>query len=99
MPYYVYMLRLEDGQIYVGFSQAPEARFKAHLAGQGSIATRKSKPVKLIYTESFPDLASAIRRERQLKGWNHAKKLALAEGRISDLKHWSERQRTRRCNF
>jgi putative endonuclease len=92
MTHYVYMLLLQNGQIYVGSSTNPDERLKTHLAGQGSIATRRFKPVELIYTEPFPDRTSAVRRERQLKGWNHAKKLALAEGRTSDLRHWSKRR-------
>ena len=73
MIHYVYMLRLQNGQIYVGSSHDPEQRFKTHLAGRGSLATLKSKPVEVIYTEPFPDRASAVRRERQLKGWSQAK--------------------------
>ena len=93
MTFYVYMLRLQNGQIYVGSSRNPQERLEAHGAGEGSLATRKSKPVEIIYAEPFPDRPSAVRRELQLKGWSHDKKLALAEGRIKDLKHWSKRHR------
>ena len=33
-----------------------------------------------------PHQAAALARERQLKGWTRSKKLALAEGRLEDLK-------------
>jgi putative endonuclease len=86
------MLLLQNGQIYAGSSTNPQERFKNHLAGKGSIATRRSKPSKIIYTEPFPDLQSAIRRERQLKRWSRAKKQALANGKWSKLKGFSKRR-------
>ena len=92
MTHYVYMLLLQNGQIYVGSSTNPEERFKTHLTGQGSIATRKSQPIKILYTEPFSDPSSAIRRERQLKRWSRAKKLALANGQLTKLKELSKRR-------
>ena len=95
MSFYVYMLRLRNGQIYVGSSANPYKRFNTHAEGYGSVATRKSKPAELIYSEPFPDRASAVRRELQLKGWSRAKKVALAEGKINELRHWSKHQRSK----
>ncbi len=43
-------------------------------------------PVELLYSEPYPDRSSAIKRERQLKRWSHAKKLALINGDIAELK-------------
>jgi predicted GIY-YIG superfamily endonuclease len=34
-----------------------------------------------------------MKRERQIKRWRRAKKLALAEGRLEDLKHLAKRRR------
>jgi predicted GIY-YIG superfamily endonuclease len=48
---------------------------------------------RLLYSEFFQDKGSAMRRERQLKGWSRAKSLALAEGRIGDLKRLAKRRR------
>jgi len=92
MTHYVYMLLLQNGQIYVGSSTNPQQRFKTHLAGEGSVATRRSRPIKIVYTEPHPDLTSAIRRERQLKKWSHAKKQAMADGELSKLKRLSKRR-------
>jgi putative endonuclease len=33
----------------------------------------------LLYCEDFPDIAQAISREKQIKGWTRAKKLALIQ--------------------
>ena len=36
---------------------------------------------RLVYYESFDDVANAIDREKQLKGWSRAKKIALLEAK------------------
>ncbi len=37
--------------------------------------------IRLVYYESFDDVHKAIGREKQLKGWSRAKKIALIESR------------------
>jgi putative endonuclease len=39
--------------------------------------TKRYQCKKLIYYEDYPDPRSAIDREKQLKGWRRAKKVAL----------------------
>jgi putative endonuclease len=41
--------------------------------------TQKYKVHQLVYFELFDDIESAIAREKQLKGWTRAKKIALIE--------------------
>ena len=41
--------------------------------------TKKYKLNQLIYHEFFQDIEIAIAREKQLKGWSRAKKIALIE--------------------
>lgn len=88
----VYMLLLENGRFYVGSTEDLDRRYQEHLSGKGAKATRESPPVKILYTEDHPDRSSAIKRELQLKNWTHAKKLALAESRLDDLKHLARRR-------
>lgn len=42
--------------------------------------TKRYNINRLVYVEYFPDMVSAITREKQLKGWSRAKKLALIVG-------------------
>lgn len=86
MPYSVYILRLENGHLYVGSTADLARRLGEHLSGSGCRTTADSPPVELLYSESLPDRESAARREQQLKGWSCAKKLALAEGNLGKLK-------------
>jgi putative endonuclease len=45
----------------------------------GSVFTRKYRMVRLVYWESTPNILAAIAREKALKGWLRAKKVALIE--------------------
>jgi predicted GIY-YIG superfamily endonuclease len=57
-----------------------------HQAGTACRTTALLGPVELLYSEPHPDRPSATRRERQLKGWSRAKKLALIKGDLAELK-------------
>jgi len=41
--------------------------------------TDKHQVERLLYWDSFDDVAQAINREKQLKGWKRSKKIALIE--------------------
>jgi predicted GIY-YIG superfamily endonuclease len=49
-------------------------------------------PWEIIYTESFEDKASALKRERQIKGWSRAKKEALIAGEGGELRKLARRR-------
>ncbi len=80
--HFVYILRCADGSFYVGSSEDPKSRVKAHNDGHGAAYTYKHRPVSLVYSEPSMSEIEAINRERQLKRWSHAKKQALVEGDI-----------------
>ena len=84
--HFVYLLDMADGRIYTGHSNCPIRRETEHRLGKGSRTTRIFEAGKIIYTESHPDRASAVRRERQIKRWTRAKKLALIAGDTRALK-------------
>ncbi len=91
--YTVYILQDATGAYYVGYTQDLAARVKAHQSGQGGPHTKKLISPTLVYSELQPTLEAAIDRERQLKGWGRAKKRALIEGQMGELKRLS-RSRT-----
>jgi len=91
--FYVYILLCADGSYYVGFTESLEARLKEHNEGKlGACYTFLRRPVTLVYSESYNIQADAIKRERQLKGWSHAKKEALIDGDVPALKALSKRR-------
>ena len=88
--YYVYILCCSDGTFYVGSTSNLESRIIAHNDGRGASYTFKRRPVRLVYSESFPGESDAIRREQQLKRWSAAKKESLITGDIQKLKRLSK---------
>ena len=77
--YYVYMLASFRGALYTGVTNNLERRLYEHQKGLGSKFTRKYKASKLVYFEVTGDVYSAITREKEIKGWRRAKKVALLE--------------------
>lgn len=62
-----------------------DKRLKEHNSkgSRGAKYLRAKKPVVLVYSETYPDIKSAMGREYEVKQWTKAKKEALVAG---DLK-------------
>jgi len=83
MPHYLYILKCCDGTYYTGVARDPKERERAHNTHARVGYTRQRRPVKLVYAQAHPDVASARARRRQLKRWPNAKRQALVEGRLT----------------
>jgi putative endonuclease len=81
MPYYVYILRCEDGSYYTGYSKNLETRVEQHKQGKGALYTRMRKPEKLVHVEEFDTRSEAMKREREIKRLSHGEKMDLANSR------------------
>jgi predicted GIY-YIG superfamily endonuclease len=90
--FFVYILRCADGSLYVGHTSDVETRVKKHNAGRGAQWTACRRPVTLLYKEQHPTDLQAITRERQLKRWTRAKKLALIHNNRPVLQSLAKRQ-------
>lgn len=76
--YFVYMVFCFDGTFYVGITNDVERRVAEHNLGiNPKCYTLKRRPVLLVHASDFHRVEDAIRWEKQLKGWSHAKKRAL----------------------
>jgi putative endonuclease len=65
--YFVYILKsLVARKSYVGISNNPERRIGEHNSGK-SCYTKKYKPWRLVFKESFPNRKEARKREKYLK--------------------------------
>ena len=93
MQYAVYIVECGDGSLYVGHTHDLEQRMSYHSEKRGALHVAHHGFGKLIYSESAPDHATAIAREKQIKRWSRAKKLALVRGDHLSLKALS-RSRT-----
>jgi putative endonuclease len=64
--FYVYVLKCENGDLYIGYSDDLTQRFEAHRLGRVK-STKSKRPVRLIYYEAYRDKRDATKRERFLK--------------------------------
>ena len=64
--YYVYILKLSDNSLYVGYSSNLRQRVKEHNYGSVE-STKNLKPVKLIYYSAFSTQKKATDFEKYLK--------------------------------
>lgn len=66
--------------IYIGYTDNLLKRIYQHKHGHYENAfTKKYKVTKLIYWEKYDKKESALRREKELKGWKRNRKVALIE--------------------
>jgi predicted GIY-YIG superfamily endonuclease len=89
---WVYILESADRTLYAGQTHNLRERLRKHRLGLGSKLTRDHPGSRLVLVEGpfAPD--AAIRRERQLKGWSRAKKLALIGGDLTRLHSLARRR-------
>lgn len=78
--HFVYILEALNGKLYVGYTIDIEKRMKAHQEGKGSKFIRAFGFGKLLYQEKHSTKSLALKREAEIKKWNHTKKKALIEG-------------------
>ena len=79
--HYFYLARCCDGSLYAGTCIDLVARQRKHNEGKGAKYTRSRRPVKVVYSEEFPTLRDARRREAEVKRWAKRKKEQLVPDR------------------
>jgi putative endonuclease len=75
--YFTYMVASRSRTLYIGVTSNLEARMSQHKLKTFKGFTAQYNCVRLIWFESFSEIEYAIQREKQLKGWSRAKKIAL----------------------
>ncbi len=79
MAYYVYILTNRSKTLYVGVTNKLVRRVFEHKEKRVPGFTRRYNLDRLIHYEAFEDVRVAIHREKQIKGWLRARKIALIE--------------------
>ncbi|GAC1641341.1 MAG: GIY-YIG nuclease family protein [Candidatus Acidiferrum sp.] len=79
--YYVYILASRSRALYTGVTNNAIRRVSQHREGIGKGFSSRYRIHRLVYFEMFHDVRAAIAREKVIKGWSHAKKVALIEER------------------
>lgn len=88
---YIYILLCVDNSYYVGVTNSLEQRIIEHNEGnEVKSYTYFRRPCKLVYWEVVLNPTKAIAREKQIKRWGKAKKEALINGNMEELKKLSK---------
>ena len=91
MSYFVYMLASKrNGTLYVGVTNDLIRRADEHRSKVVPGFTKKHGLEILVWCEEHQDVAAAIEREKQIKGWNRAWKIRLIEKENSG---WNDLER------
>ena len=77
--YYLYIMANRSRTLYCGFTNDLARRVHQHKTMAMDGFTRRYLIDRLVYFEEAKDVRDAIAREKQVKGWTRAKKIALIE--------------------
>ena len=75
--YYVYVMSSRSLNLYTGITDNLYRRVLEHKIGQIEGFTKRYHINRLVYYEIFEHVGNAIQREKQIKAWTRAKRLAL----------------------
>jgi putative endonuclease len=90
---YVYILLCSDGTYYTGVTSKLEQRIFQHESGfYQECYTFKRRPIELVFYFEFTDINFAIDKEKQIKKWSKAKKLALINGDYDALPNLAKKK-------
>ena len=77
--YYVYIMSSRSSTLYIGSSRDLMKRVLEHKEKVVEGFTKHYSIDRLVYYEACETLETSLNREKQLKGWTRAKKMALIE--------------------
>ncbi len=89
--YYTYIIASRSKNLYTGMTSEIEARIWQHRNGVFEGYSKRYKCNRLVWFERHNDVYVAIAREKQIKRWSRAKKLALIEEQNPAWSDLSER--------
>jgi putative endonuclease len=75
----VYIIANHSRMLYIGVTNNLERRVSEHKMKLVPGYAQRYNMTRLVYYENTPDIRDAIAREKELKGWRRAKKVALIE--------------------
>ncbi len=75
--YYVYIMASRSLTLYTGVTGDLYHRVLQHKRGEGEGFTKRYHIHRLVYYEVFKYIDKAIAREKQVKAWTRAKRVAL----------------------
>jgi putative endonuclease len=84
-PAFVYLISNKSRTLYCGITTDLRKRFEEHKSGAYPNGfTTRYRFTRLVWFEATTSLAAAAKREKEIKGWSRAKKLALIQATNPD---------------
>jgi putative endonuclease len=77
--YFTYIMASRSRTLYIGMTRDLEKRVFEHKWKECDGFTARYNCDRLVWFEGFQFVQKAIAREKELKGWSRAKKIALIE--------------------
>jgi putative endonuclease len=74
---HTYIMGSATGTLYIGVTSAFDTRILQHKNGTFKGFSKTYVCTRLLYSETYDNIRTAIAREKQLKGWRRQKKLDL----------------------
>ena len=78
--FFVYIVASKSRRLYAGMTNNLIRRVLQHKAGEIEGFTKRYRIDRLVYYEVFKYVNNCIAREKQIKSWSRAKKVALIQG-------------------
>ena len=75
--FFVYIMASRSLNLYTGVTNNIYVRALQHKRGEIDGFTKRYNINRLVYYETFQYIGAAIVREKQIKGWTRAKRIAL----------------------
>jgi putative endonuclease len=88
--YCVYILASRSRRIYTGVTNDIGRRTVEHRQCRADGHTKRYRIHRLVYFETFGDVRDAIAREKQIKGLDRAKRVALIENQNPTWQDYAE---------
>jgi putative endonuclease len=85
--FHVYIMASASRVLYIGVTGDLLRRVREHKEMRAPGFTARYRVTELVYFEAFGDSRIAFAREKQIKGWLRARKIALIE---SFNPHWRD---------
>ncbi len=77
--FWVYIMASKSRRIYTGVTNEIERRVREHKQGEIEGFTQRYRINRLDYRERFQYVGHAIAREKEIKGWDRRRRMALIE--------------------
>jgi putative endonuclease len=77
--FWVYIMSSRSRRLYTGMTNSINNRVRQHKSGEFDGFTKRYKINRLVYFEEHKYVGNTIKREKQVKGWDRAKRIALIE--------------------